>query len=320
MMRLYIFLVVALQELTSVYSARFPVFLQRRCVAAAAVCGILGNTAGPVQAAMDKTLEDQLKVVQALQVEAQIDSVNKQRQVERESSAMEQKLIATGIVAIPPPSGIGIDSTQYPLGYGKVSMLDEVFDNKDAALIITAVPRDGPPFAAKIIRNLKSVSFPAPFTITTDDLLFPYTENAWKSSPNSKAPISLTAILDEDGRLSTPSVKVRFGFATAPVQTGSFAATSKDVSEAVLDYGAGVGEGASFKLNKKNGKLHSEESKAPPADAYVQRKDSVGELPQRREAKISIYLRADGSPYSPSELELLEMIDSFLATTPSKEL
>jgi hypothetical protein len=267
---------------------------------------------------MDKTLEDQLKVVQALQVETQIDSVNKQRQVERGSSDIEQTLIATGIVAIPPPSGSGIDSTQYPLGYGKVAMLDEVFDNKNAALIITAVPRNGPPFAAKIIRNLKGVSFPAPFAITTDDLLFPYTEKAWKSSPNSKAPISLTAILDEDGRLSTPSDKARFGFATAPVQTGSSAATSKDVTEAVLDYGAGVGEGVTFKLNKKNGKLHSEKSKAPPADAYVQRKDGIGELPQRREAKISMYLRADGSQYSPSELELLEKIDSFLATKPSK--
>ena len=261
----------------------------------------------------DRTLEDQLKVISALQVEKQIDGV-KERKEKDKGSQNSDSVIATGIIALPPPSGKGIDVSQYPLGYSKANMLESAFESKDAALIISAVPREGPPFAAKIIRNLNKQDFPYPFSITTGDLIFPYTETAWKKSPMSKGSVSLTAVLDPDGLLTTPD-NAHFGFATSPID--AFSQSSKGVTEASLDSGTGVGEGASFKRNEKNGGLVPEASKVHVAGNFastsVRKVSGEDALLPRREARISVTMKADGNPYSASELELLGRIDAFLA-------
>jgi len=181
--------------------------------------------------------------------------------------------------------------SQYPLGYSKANLLEQAFERKDAALIITAVPREGPPFAAKIIRNLDNLDFPFPFQIDANDLIFPYTESAWRRSPLSKQSVSLTAILDPDGILATSEYS-HFGFATSSVDTPP--------------------------QSEKTGELVVETGKVPAARNFASRGTTwmgKGEMPSllpRREAKISVSLKADGSSYSPSELDLLGRIDSFL--------
>lgn len=149
----------------------------------------------------DTTLQDQLKVVQALQVERQMDTVRKQ-ETSLKLMAEAEDTIATGIVALPPPAGQGIDASKYPLGYAKAVDLEGVFDKDEAALVITAVPREGPPFAAKAYK-LNDIDFPFAFDLNTKDLMFPYTADAWKESALSKDTIAITAILAPDGKLSS---------------------------------------------------------------------------------------------------------------------
>jgi hypothetical protein len=261
----------------------------------------------------DRTFEDQLKVISALQVEKQIDGVRERKEKDqlREKGASDS-VIATGIVALPPPSGKGIDVTQYPLGYARANLLENSFEAEDAALIITAVPASGPPFAAKIVRNLNKQDFPYPFSIRTSDLIFPYTEAAWRRSPLARKSVSLTAILDPDGKLTTPD-DAHFGFATSSIDTSS--ESSKGVTEARLDSGAGVGEGASFKRREKSGKLVAESGAESVAGDFARVDETKAEetLLPRREARVSVSLKADGNPYSASELDLLGRIDAFLA-------
>ena len=205
--------------------------------------------------------------------------------------------------------------SQYPLGYVKANMLENSFESDDSALIITAVPINGPPFAAKIVRDLKKQDFPYPFSLRTSDLIFPYTASAWKSSPMSRKSISLTAILDPDGKLATPD-DAHFGFATSSIDNTSRG--SEDVAEVTLDSDTGVGEGASFRRNEKSGTLVSESIPVPSSGNFAlsarkMEKETKEALLPRREARISISLKADASPYNDRELELLERIDSFLA-------
>jgi len=162
-----------------------------------------------VQVNADSSFQDQLKVVQALQVEEQINRVDEERKIEKKE---KKDLIGKGLVALPATSNEDVDPLSFPLGFIDPSSLDTQYSNKDATMIITAVGRNGPPVAAKKY-NLNEVKFPFYFEITTDDLLFPYTKDAWKKSPLSKDSIAITAILDCDGSLSTPNSCERFGFA-----------------------------------------------------------------------------------------------------------
>lgn len=265
-------------------------------------------------------IKDQIKVIQALQVEKQIDSVKEQKQMmQKSSSSSSSEVIARGIVALPPPSGSGIDVSQYPLGFSKAGMVDSRFDDKKASLIITAVPRNGPPFAAKIIRNLPSKSFPLAFTISSDDLLFPYTKEAWDSSQYSKDSIAITAVLDEDGLLETPEESTRFGFAIAQVtkpmkQRNTPQGETKDE---VLNSGVGIGEGVTYATSTRTGKPAVEAQDVPSKDAYA-RKNDFSSPTSRREAKISISLKAEGgnggSKYSQEETDLLRSLDKQLST------
>lgn len=157
------------------------------------------------------SLAEQLKVVQALQAEQQRTRVSEAREEElvRESEYERGRLIARGLVTLPSP---GTSSSEFPFGYTDASTLDPSFGSEDARLILTAVSKQGPPVAAKRYK-LREVSFPFVFEITTDDLLFPYNAKIWESSPLSESSVSVTCILEPDGKLVTPEPQARFGFA-----------------------------------------------------------------------------------------------------------
>jgi len=182
---------------------------------------------------IDTTLADQLKVVQLLQVEKQKDKLDSSKKELANADALldERELIAKGVVSISPPPDIGLDQSMYPLGYNKAALLDNAFSSPNAALILTAVGREGPPCAAKRITPLSKIDFPYAFEITSKDLLFPYTRDAWIKSPLSSDSIAVTAILDTDGKLTTPSETSRFGFAISdpksfPVQPPTYPPSS----------------------------------------------------------------------------------------------
>ena len=79
--------------------------------------------------------------------------------------------------------------------------------------------REGQPVAAKRISVL-DIKFPYAFELNSDDLVFPYTKEAYLASEQRKDSVALTVILSPDGRLaSTEGVRERIGFAISePVQ------------------------------------------------------------------------------------------------------
>jgi hypothetical protein len=160
-----------------------------------------------------ETLQDQLKVIQALQTEQQKERVIQTLNEERKQALEADVLVARGTITLP-PTGLanGVDPTQLPFGFAEAASIDPEFGNEKAALIITAVGRNGPPVAAKKLK-LAGLQFPLSFDLTDRDLMFPYTREAWLKSPLSKDSISVTCILDTDGKLVTPSSVDRFGFA-----------------------------------------------------------------------------------------------------------
>lgn len=104
------------------------------------------------------------------------------------------------------------DTTVNPYGLGSAADLDPVYSANAGSLFILAVGRQGPPLAAKRL-ELKDLQFPLVFELTSDDLIFPYTQDAWLNSDNSKDTVALTAIVSPSKKLSEPSYKERFGFA-----------------------------------------------------------------------------------------------------------
>ena len=93
----------------------------------------------------------------------------------------------------------------------KATDIDQSYDSEDASLFILAVGREGPPLAAKKY-HLNQLQFPFVFEITSDDLIFPYTQDAWLKSSNSKDTIAITAIVSSSKNLGEPSNTEKFGF------------------------------------------------------------------------------------------------------------
>jgi hypothetical protein len=85
--------------------------------------------------------------------------------------------VARGSVTLEASDTVG--KNLYPYGLFHAVDLDSIYDTEDASLFLLAVGRQGPPLAAKRI-PLKPLSFPFTFEITSEDLLFPYTENSFK--------------------------------------------------------------------------------------------------------------------------------------------
>ena len=87
------------------------------------------------------------------------------------------------------------------------------------------------PVAAKRL-SLKDISFPYAFELNSDDLVFPYTPEAYLASENRKDSVALTVILSPDGLLaSTEGVRERIGFALSePIQVaGTFGRTTANI-------------------------------------------------------------------------------------------
>jgi hypothetical protein len=78
-------------------------------------------------------------------------------------------------------------------------------------VIVTKLLSTGPPLAAKRYK-LNSLQFPFVFEITSADLLFPYTEEAWLKSTNSKDTVAMTAIISTSPLLGKPADTERAGF------------------------------------------------------------------------------------------------------------
>jgi hypothetical protein len=76
------------------------------------------------------------------------------------------------------------------------------------------------------------------FELLTDDLLFPYTPEAWIKTSQSKDSIALTAIISPDGALASPNALELIGFAISePVNiAGTFQrSTAKVVLSGKVD-------------------------------------------------------------------------------------
>ena len=88
------------------------------------------------------------------------------------------------------------------------------------------------PVAAKRM-SLTDITFPYAFELNSDDLVFPYTPEAYLASENRKDSVALTVILSPDGLLaSTEGVRERIGFALSePVQiAGTFGRTTANIN------------------------------------------------------------------------------------------
>lgn len=187
--------------------------LAARCIAAAAL--VVPMNAFAVDS---ESLQQQLKSYQKVQVTQQRNRLQSQQaaDISLSESYTPGSQVAKGIVVIPELE-TSFDLTQYPLGIEEASSLDSAFNNEQAALIITAVGREGQPVAARKYK-LKDLRFPIFVQLTADEnLMFPFTTGAWLSSAYSKGGISMTAVLDEDGRLQTSEASNRFGFAISDV-------------------------------------------------------------------------------------------------------
>lgn len=160
-----------------------------------------------------QSLKDQLKAVQALQLQEQVRVV-KQAKRGKETESLEFNDVDTIVNGIATLRADGASAVEYPLGYPDATSVDEAFGGKQAYLYISIVGKNGPPVAAKRYR-LNTVKFPFEFKVTTDDLLFPYSRETWLKSPLSKGPVACTAVIDRDGALVTASDVDRFGFAIA---------------------------------------------------------------------------------------------------------
>jgi hypothetical protein len=237
----------------------------------------------------DSSIQDQLKAIEALQRNQPILQKTKENIIENESSTcnfiffckhlfrlfrnhlgIKDFTILKGVIAIPEDSQNAPNSE-----YNQASVLSKAFNNDDATLFITAIAPNGPPFAAKKYK-LKSLQFPVQFKITSKDLLFPYTPDAWRKSYAVTRSISVTCILSTDGKLSTPSVDERFGFAL------SFILEDKkdSVQEAVKRQQTGEPE---------------------PSPELV-----------RTQAMVELNLKSDGKAYAQDDAELLNRIDDQL--------
>ena len=233
------------------------------------------SLANPCLAAVDNSFQDQLRVIQVLQQEGQRDRVLDAEKKVRNTVDSDDVILARGIVSLA-TTGLAnrVDPSQYPFGFERADALDSKFAGNKAALIITAVGRNGPPVAAKKL-PLAGLQFPLVFEISDRDLIFPYNRDIWINSPLSKDSVAITCILDSDGVLATADSTDRFGFAISdPVQPASTRMPKNKEAEAI--------------------------STKPLL------------VPLRGEAKISINLKSDGKAYTQAETELLSRVDSEL--------
>lgn len=153
------------------------------------------------------TLKDQLNDIQKEKVDIQkaMKDADEQAALTRQLTYPEGRLIARGFVSLEVKPGA-------ELGYYTASELDPVYGtSEDSSLFILGVGRDGPPLAARRFK-LNDIKFPFTFELTTDDLLFPYNEDAWLKSDVRKDSIATTALISTGSSISKPTQTERYGF------------------------------------------------------------------------------------------------------------
>ena len=177
----------------------------------------------PMQANAEDTsnsFASQLKLVQSNQVAQQKEDFEKAERdaINREIKWEDGRLIARGAAVLQPT---GTNLQQFPLGVKDISALDPIFNSPDATLFILGVGReDLTPIAAKKLR-LTEISFPLVFELESDDLVFPYTKEAWLASPSSKDSIAVTCIISPGDKLAVPNTLNLIGFGVSdPVNIG----------------------------------------------------------------------------------------------------
>ena len=137
-----------------------------------------------VSLADDSTsLQEQLRGVAAKQVEDQKTRIEKAEQelMSKELLYPDGRLIGRGIIKLNPEgtsAQLKTFQSSFPYGYSDGPALDPAFEDEQSTMFILAVGRDGPPLAAKRIK-IKDLDFPIAFELTCDDLVFPYTPDAW---------------------------------------------------------------------------------------------------------------------------------------------
>ncbi|CAM9713569.1 unnamed protein product, partial [Discosporangium mesarthrocarpum] len=108
---------------------------------------------------------------------------------------------------------VSIKSDLFALGFPNVSSFPKL-DTEESSLIVTAFGRTGPPVAAKRL-TLKGREFPVALELTSNDLAFPLTKDAWKKDARSLEDIGVAVVLDPDGKISTLDAGSLTGYAVS---------------------------------------------------------------------------------------------------------
>lgn len=161
-------------------------------------------------------LSDQLQVLRQQQI-----GVQKERYEDAEARAVKQELLypqgsllARGACLLfGDDAGSSQRNREFPLGYEYASQVDPAFDGEDATLFLISVGRaDGSPCAVTKM-HLKDLQFPFVFEVTTKDLVFPYTPEAWTSGTQVSDSVVVTAIMSPSSHLVDKHINTRLGFA-----------------------------------------------------------------------------------------------------------
>ena len=190
----------------------------KKFTAGALISASMLNIAVVPPALAEVSLQQQLKELQS----KKIDNIKNQYE-SAEMAAMNQELtyqpgylLARGGIMLNQDK----NNANLPMGYSSLNEFDPIFDTPDATLFLIAVGRTEPgatptPAAAKKYKISEIESFPTIIELTTDDLLFPYTPEAWINSASSTDTVIITAVLSPTDRLADSKNPIRLGAAAS---------------------------------------------------------------------------------------------------------
>ena len=162
--------------------------------------------------AVPLTVEEQLRVFQTEQTAAQKKRLEIEEQNELRRDSVTKDLIAKGVISLP---------SNFP---DATVLFPEAFDTINATIFVSVFARTGPPVAAlRIPLKQKGgiVQFPLAFEVTSRDLLFPLTPEAWITDARNKGEMGIAATIDSDGKIATGDTKDLIGFGISkPVPIG----------------------------------------------------------------------------------------------------
>ena len=196
------------------------------------------------------SLQEQLERIQDSKAKLQksILEAKEMESIGRQLKYEDGKLIAKGSIILSTENLNNVNKKDFPLGFDSPSAYSDEFNKGTPTLFILGVGREGPPLAAKRYQ-IQDITFPFVFELTTDDLLFPYTPEAWKSSSNSLDTIAVTAIITPTAALAEPNpiTLLMFGFSEPVTIAGKLTRSAAQLSANIQ--------------NKVNTKLYTDEEK-----------------------------------------------------------